>query len=127
MTKHENILFVPVPEGAHGIEINTGSHSLDWFTGDLEDSNSVDLPPGSWRFIDLHSQMTEENAREVVSNLFERSYRNYELPEDHSGWGGPYVYDTALESYHSLYRHLGLVGEQAVLINTTYKSKYPGV
>lgn len=114
MTQHENILFVDVPEEACDFKIDLYtfcylSHKwADYYTKRY-------LGPGSYQFIALHSQMTEEKAREVVNNLFERSYRNYELPEDHPGWGGPYVYDTALESYYSFCRHLGLVGEQAVL------------
>lgn len=73
------------------------------------------LPPGTWRFVALSTEMTEEKARDVVEAV-DGNYRDYVLFRGHLH----NVYDTALESFHSLLTALGCDpgGTYAVLKKT---------
>lgn len=117
MTQHENLCFVDVPEGEKvGVQVK-GDVMFAW-VGPAMFADPVYLPPGTWRFIALHSQMTEEQAREVVE-----WYGKGDGSINGDGIGDiftcydetEFCYPTAIESYYSLYRHLGLKGEQAIL------------
>lgn len=111
---YEDIFFVPIKGKATNFAVEIEQPQTLWYTlnGDIQ---YVPLPPGSWRFVALHSQMTEEKAMEVVESYRYGSaflYCNYLIEKPIPV---TFLKGTALESYHSLYRHLGLKGEQAVL------------
>lgn len=90
MTQHEIngkiVGFVEVDEQATGFEILV--NCLLWDnreTGSYDDC--VELPEGNWQILSLHSEMTEEKAREL---------------------------GLSLEQYHSLVKSLGLVTENPI-------------
>jgi hypothetical protein len=62
---HENIALVEVPEGSkpYAGKVKDGVFRSigKWYAPIL-----IPLPPGSWRFVCLSTEMTEEKAREVV-------------------------------------------------------------
>lgn len=117
MTQHENILFLnELPQNATFTRMGVLPEGF-YFESNIG-YQLIPLPPGSYQFIALHSQMTEEKARGVVE-----WYGKGDGSINGDGIGDiftcydetEFCYDTALESYYSLCRHLGLKGEQSVL------------
>jgi hypothetical protein len=115
MTQHDDICFLPVPEGAFNIRINS---KYNWLTcckmKGVVPFFQADLPPGHWRHIGLHSQMDEAKAREVVEH---KPYGNLDRWKNYSEPGS--IEFSALASYASLVKSLNLTGEFAVLKKIT--------
>jgi len=91
-TSKARILFVSVPEEAKAFHIGDFTGNLNYFRGLLIRPCSIELPDGQWQFLSLLKDATESQAQQITDNL---------------------------ESLHSLAKHLGCEGNQAILIEET--------
>jgi len=62
------------------------------------------------------NELTEEQAKGIVENIFERAYYDYCKSTDGQSWGGHYIYATALESLQSLIRSHDMKPETTLIL-----------
>lgn len=74
----------------------------------IEVATGVQLPPGSYSILGRGRDLTEEQWRGLVENLFGKHYKDYTLPDDHKGYGGPFVCHTATASGLSWFKANGI-------------------
>lgn len=74
----------------------------------------IPLPPGSWATVCLKSKVTEEQATGIVEKLRDQwgfdGYKNYNPQTELE-----INVDTAIQSFHSLCKSLGMDGEFVIL------------
>lgn len=112
-------LLIPIPEGDFELIRNQDNPNIqqiqlptDLFRGHLQNYESFDLPPGNWSIVGKASELSEQQASELVERheyIHDNNacyYHNYDLP-----FGLP----TAKESLSSLLSSLGM-GEGNTLI-----------
>ena len=125
-TTQATILFVEVPEEAmifnlikdHLWYCLPGDHCDDYENSD----EFIILPEGTWQFITLLKDAKEEQAQSIChSDAHGIKWIDYVMDMDQSiaEHYGPYVFDTALESIHSLATSLGVKGNAAVLVKVS--------
>jgi len=100
-------LFVPTPNEADDFEIDVdGLHMYQNPPHSDMTLGSIDIPSGNWQIVSKLSDITEEQAREMVpliKRVYGQSYYDYTVVFK-VGFG--YV-GTAIQSIHSLIRSLG--------------------
>ena len=117
-TTKATILFVEVPDGSH-IIVHDDAAKYSLVNGDrVPPIEQLDLPEGTWQFITLLKDASEEQAVNVVDSIFDKYYMDYENPNNNTYAPG-YTFDTALESLHSLATSLGVKGNAAVLVKVS--------
>jgi hypothetical protein len=122
LIQHDNIALIGLPEGAKNISVTGRSlFYKNTFGNPAKFVNMINLPPGSWKFIGIHSKsspLTEEQCEEVVPTVkcdgfHTPTYKDYvkggqKYVDSKKGEKGEYIgYDNARESFDSLLKHVG--------------------
>lgn len=113
----DNILLANVPKDATCIEVVRDPviyGDPDWlmYVSESEDRcHHIRLsgPPGSYRFLALSTEMTEELAAKIVEQFKWGDYKDYVDPND--------GFETALESFHSLEASIGCEAATYAVLN----------
>lgn len=118
-TTKATILFVEFPNDAESIIYYPRSIIFaDSTWKKTKRGKRIELPEGTWQFITLLKDASEEQAVNVVDSIFDKYYMDYENPNNNTYAPG-YTFDTALESLHSLATSLGVKGNAAVLVKVS--------
>lgn len=119
-TLAKDILVIEVPSDAHSFEKQTnpveGGEHICFLRGipDYDCCYTENIPDGNWQILSLHSEMTEEKAKLIMPKIFLHTlekdvYHNYPDKEDYL--------TSAVESYQSLVKSIGLVTENPFAIS----------
>lgn len=128
-TTKATILFVEVPEDAVNIQLVPSlkkPNIIDCFNSTLVYTYAKDhqgythldgigVHLNGWTFLTLLKDAREEQAQSICHKaIYADRWIDYTMEESENQ--GPYIFDTAIESLHSLATSLGVKGNAAILI-----------
>lgn len=121
MKEHLLYLFVPIPEGASSLQMIHRNTRLSYInerghftrTG----SHTPELPPGKWQLIATTDNVSEEQARLIVSPVLAENDMGGFDPRFKDYRNDRWAYHTAAESFASLLTSLGI--ERAAILKRT--------
>lgn len=118
---NNNFFAISVPPESYWhqiIHISAGMEALQYCMkdGEKDVSMGLDLPPGEWEYICTSTNITEEQASEIVEQQRGGGkFKAYDMDGTSLVVFGVYLYTTALKSFLSLLRSKNLNGCVAVI------------